>query len=171
MRQSDSSFRDLLPSRPRCRNLKMWFQAFEFAVSCTVAKYTLYCCCRTLSRTYILVHIRIYTNAFFRPFGIFFSSGCGYFLVLSVPWHAGSPPGPRARVWALAEVRGRCSGRSKSHVPSGRHSEHVEASRPLQTHVQVKIMSGGYNLISGILNVINVVRHYLLGDGKVFPRH
>ena len=24
---------------------------------------------------------------------------------------------------------------------------------------------------SGTLNVINVVRHYILGDGKVFPRH
>ena len=26
-------------------------------------------------------------------------------------------------------------------------------------------------MISGILNVINVFRHYILGDGKVFPRH
>ena len=26
-------------------------------------------------------------------------------------------------------------------------------------------------MISGILNVINVVRHYILGDGKVFSRH
>ena len=31
-----------------------------------------------------------------------------------------------------------CSGGSKSHVPSGRHSEHIEPSRPLQTRVQVK---------------------------------
>ena len=82
---------------------------------------------------------------------------------------ARSPPGPRARVWALAEVRGTCSGGSKSQVPSGRHSEHVEPSRPLKTHVQVKKMSGGYNVISGILNVINVIRPYLLGDGKFFP--
>ena len=37
--QSDSSFRDPLPSRPCRRNLKMWFQALEFAISCTVAKY------------------------------------------------------------------------------------------------------------------------------------
>ena len=27
------------------------------------------------------------------------------------------------------------------------------------------------HVISGILNVINVVRHYIPGDGKVFPRH
>ena len=31
-----------------------------------------------------------------------------------------------AQVWALAEVRGTCSGGSKSHVTTGRHSEHVE---------------------------------------------
>ena len=69
-------------------------------------------------------------NVFFWLFGFFFSSGCGSFLVLSAPWHAGSSPRPRAQVWALAEVRGTCSGGSKSHVPSGRHSEHVEPSRP-----------------------------------------
>ena len=27
------------------------------------------------------------------------------------------------------------------------------------------------HVISGILNDINVVRHYILGDGKLFPRH
>ena len=26
-------------------------------------------------------------------------------------------------------------------------------------------------VMSGILNVINVIRHYILGDGKVFPRN
>ena len=26
-------------------------------------------------------------------------------------------------------------------------------------------------MVSGILNVINAVRHYILGDGKVFARH
>ena len=54
----------------------------------------------------------------------FFSSGRGSFLVLSDPWHAGSPPGPLAQVWALAEVRGTCSGGSKWQVPTGRDSEH-----------------------------------------------
>ena len=43
MWRSDSSFRDLLPSRPRRRNSEIWFQALEFAVSCTVAKYIFYC--------------------------------------------------------------------------------------------------------------------------------
>ena len=50
----------------------------------------------------------------------------------------------------------------------GRHSEHVEPSRPRKTHVQVERMSGGYNVISGILNVTNVVRQYVVTE-KVFP--
>ena len=49
--QIDSSFRDLLPSRPRRRKLKMWFPALEFAVSRTVAKYIFHWC-RTRTRTY-----------------------------------------------------------------------------------------------------------------------
>ena len=49
--EATAVFRDLLPSRPRRRNLKMWFQALEFAVSCTVAKYIFYCR-RTRTRTY-----------------------------------------------------------------------------------------------------------------------
>ena len=108
---------------------------------------------------------------FFSTFGFFFSSGHGSFLVLSAPWTAGSPPEPRAQIWALVEVRGTCFGGSKSQVCLGKHSEDVEPSRPLKTHVQVKRMSGGYNVISGILNVTNVVRQYLLGDGKGFLRH
>ena len=71
--------------------------------------------------TYIL---HIYQHVFFWPFGIFSFSGRGSFHV----WHAGSPPRPRTQVWALAEVRGACSGGSKSHVRSGGDSEHVEPS-------------------------------------------
>ena len=41
----------------------------------------------------------------------------------------------------LAEIRGTCSGGSKSHVRSGRDSERVEPSRPLQIHAQVKRLS------------------------------
>ena len=87
-----------------------------------------------------LVHIY---KCVFWTFGFLFSSGRGSFLVLSAPWHAGSPPGPRTQVWALAEVRGTCCGGSKWHGRSGRDSEHVEPSRPLKTHVQVKRMSDG----------------------------
>ena len=116
----------------------------------------------------LLVHIY---KCVFWPFGIFSSSGRGSFLVFSPPSHAWSPPEPRTNVWALAEVRGTCSWGSKWQLRSGRDYQHVEPSRPLQTHLQVKRMSGGYNVISGILNVINIVRQDLLGDGNVFPRH
>ena len=56
----------------------------------------------------------------------------------------------------------------KWHVRSGRHSEHVEPSRPMQTHTyiihyeQVEKKSDGSHVISGILNVVNAVRHYLV---------
>ena len=92
---------------------------------------------------WLLPYILLCINVFFWHFGIFFSSGRGSFLVLSAPWHAGSPPGPRAQVWALAEVRGTCSGGSEWQVPSGSDSELVEPSRPRQTHEQVKRISGG----------------------------
>ena len=52
----------------------------------------------------------VYMKVCFWPFGIFLSSGRASFLVLSAPWHAGSSPGPRKQVWALAGVRGTCSG-------------------------------------------------------------
>ena len=74
----------------------------------------------------------------FWPFGIFLFSVHGSYLVLSALWHAESPPGPLTQVWALAEVRGTCSGGSKSHVYSGRDSEHVEPSRSLQTRTGLK---------------------------------
>ena len=90
-------------------------------------------------------------NVFFTTFGIFFSSGRGSFLVFSAPWHSGSPLGPNTQVWALAEVRGTCSGGSKWHVRSGRHSEHVKPSRCRQTHVQVKRMSDGMRIFFRIL--------------------
>ena len=81
----------------------------------------------------------------------FFSSGRGSSLVPWAPWHAGSQPGPRTQVWALAEVRGTYSGGSKWQAHSGRGSEHVQLSRPMQTHVQVQKMSGGYNVIYEIV--------------------
>ena len=50
-------------------------------------------------------------------------------------------PNATAQVWALAEVRGTRFGCSKSQLTAGRHSEHVEPSRPMQTYVQVEKMS------------------------------
>ena len=55
----------------------------------------------------------------------------------------GARPDTTAQVWALAEVRGMCSGGSKWQVPTGSDSEHVEPSRPMQIHVQVKRTSDG----------------------------
>ena len=72
-----------------------------------------------------------------------------------------------ARVWALAEIRGTWYGGSKSQVTTERHSEHVEPSRPMQTHVQDKKMSTA-RVISKILNVVNVVRRYLVME-RYFP--
>ena len=87
--------------------------------------------------------VLLYINVLFWPFGIFFSPVRMSFLVLSTPWPSGSPPRPRAHAWALAEVWGTCSGGPKWPVPSGKDSEHVEPSRPLQTHEQVHRMSAG----------------------------
>ena len=94
----------------------------------------------------------------FGPSAFFLYSGRGSFLVLSDPWHAGSPPEPRTQAWALAEVRGSCSGSSESHVPSGRHSQHVQPSRCMQTHVLNTLYINRLkkcpmsHLISGIMN-------------------
>ena len=101
----------------------------------------------------------------FVAFGIFFLFRPS-FVVLSAPWPAGSPPEHHG-----ASVG---SGRRPWHVLWGfkiasRHSEHVGPCRLLQTHVHVEECPTAH-VISGILNVVSVVRHYLLGDGKVFPR-
>ena len=53
----------------------------------------------------------------------------------------GAHPNTTAQVWTLAEVRGTFCGGAKSQVTTGRHSEHVEPSRSMQTHVQVKTLS------------------------------
>ena len=116
--------------------------------------------------------LNIHINVFFSLFGIFFSSSRGSFLVLLAPWHAGSPPGPRTQVWAPAEVRGTCSGGSKWQVRSGRDSEHVEPSRCMQTHVQVKRMSDGSCNVRRLTCDIwdlecRQCRQTLLSDGNV----
>ena len=110
-----------------------------------------------------------YIHVFLWPVGVCLSPGRGSFLVLSAPWHAGSPPGPRTQVWALAEVRGTCSGGSKSHVRSGRDSEYVEPSRPLQTHVQVERMSDVSCDIWDWVSSMSSDNTYC--DGIFFPRH
>ena len=106
---------------------------------------------------------------FFGTFAFFSLPAAGLFSCSRLRGTQGARRNTTAQVWALADVRGTCSGGSKSQVPTRRHSEHVGPSRPLQTHVQVKRICPTAHVISGILNVLNVVRHYLLGDGNFFP--
>ena len=76
-------------------------------------------------------------------------------------------------MWPLAEVRGTCSGGSKRQVIG----EGFRARRAIQAHanprtqylLHLTLKFPTSHLICGILNVINVVRHYMLGDEKVFP--
>ena len=64
---------------------------------------------------------------------------------------------PNTTAGPLAEARGTCSGGSMSQVTTGRHSEHVEPSRRMQTHAQVKKKFPAH-VISRILNVVNQCR-------------
>ena len=95
---------------------------------------------------------------FFLHIDILFSSSRGSFLVLSALGHAGSPPEHHGASVGLAEVRGTCSRGSKSPLTTKRNFEHVDPSRAMQTQVQVRKMPTAH-VISGILNVDNVVGH------------
>ena len=103
----------------------------------------------------------------FLHISIFFSSGRGSFLVLSALGHAGTPPEHHGASVGMAGVRRTCSWSSKSQVTTGRHFEHVEPSRPMPTHVQTKKCLTPH-VISRILNVVIVVRHYLAME-RYFP--
>ena len=80
---------------------------------------------------------------FFLHIGIFSLLAAGLFSCFRLRGTQGARPNTKVQVWAPAEVRGTCSGGPKSQVTTGRHSEHVEPSRPMQTHVKVKKMSDG----------------------------
>ena len=67
----------------------------------------------------------------------------GFFSCSLLRGRQGGRPDTTAQVWALAEVRGTCSGGSKCQVPTGSDTEHVEPSKPMRTHLQVKRMSDG----------------------------
>ena len=99
--------------------------------------------------------------------GVFSIPTAGLFSCSQLRGTQGARPTTTAQVWALAEVRGKCSGGSKSQVTTGRHSDHVELSRPMQTHVQVLKCPIAY-VLSRILDVVNVVRHYLVIE-RYFP--
>ena len=88
-------------------------------------------------RRYITMH-----KCVFLAHRHFFSSGAGRFSCFRLRGTQRACRNTTAQVWALADVRGTCSGGSKSQVSKRRHSEHVRPSRPLQTHVQARTMSG-----------------------------
>ena len=81
-----------------------------------------YCCTRYVEIKRFFLHI-----------GIFSLPAAGLFSCSRLQGTQGARPNTTAQVGALAEVRGTWSGGFKSQVPAGRHSEHVEPSRPMQT--------------------------------------
>ena len=85
------------------------------------------------------VHILLRTIFFFCTSTFFSLPAAGLFSCSRLRGTHGARLNTTAQVWGLAEVRGTCSGGSKSQVTTGRHSEHVEPSRPLHTHVLVQI--------------------------------
>ena len=111
-----------------------------------------YCCVTFVSLFINLHHPRDFTShtsrrgtlyyyvslRFFAHRHIFSLPAAGLFSCSRLRGTQGARPNITMQVWALAEVRGTCSGGSKSHVTTGRHSEHIEPFRPMQTHVQVK---------------------------------
>ena len=107
-------------------------------------------------------------HVFFLYIGIFFCfPAAGLFSWSRLRGTQGARPNTTAQMWGLVEVRRTCSGGSKSQVTTGRHSDHVELSRPMQTHVQVLKCPIAY-VLSRILDVVNVVRHYLVME-RYFP--
>ena len=113
----------------------------------------------------------MYKYIYFLPIGIFcFLPAADLFSCSRLRGTQGARPNTTAQVWALAEGHGMCCRGSELHVSTGRHSEHVEPSRPMQTHVHVKKCPTA-QVIPRILNVVNVVRYYLVIASRVFSRH
>ena len=83
----------------------------------------------------------MYINVFFHPSAFFSLLTAGLSSCSRHRGTQGGPPGPRTQVWSPAEVRATCSGGSKWHVCSGRHSEGVEPSKPMQTHVHSTLLA------------------------------
>ena len=108
-------------------------------------------------------------NVFFCTTAFFPLPAAGLFSCSRLRGTPGARSNTTAQVWALAEIRGTCAGGSKSQVTTGRHSEHEEPTRPMQTHVQVKKMSDGSFDIYDL--ECRQCRQTFLGDGKVFPQH
>ena len=90
------------------------------------------------------ISIPAFINVFFFTSAFFAFLSAGLFSCSRLLGTQGVRPDTTAQAWALVEVRGTFSWGSKSEnwqVTTGRHSEHVEPSRPMQTHVRVEKMS------------------------------
>ena len=88
----------------------------------------------------------------FSHIGSCFSSGRVFFSYSRLRGTQGVRPSTKAHVWGLAEVRGTCSGGSKSRKLASSHGEAFRARRAIQVHTthipctQVKKMSGGLRM-------------------------
>ena len=109
-------------------------------------------CCWRYTR---YVDITMYKCVFLH-IGIFSLLTAGLLSCSRLQGMQGARPNATAQVWALAEFRGTCPGSSKSQGTTGRHSEHVEPSRPMQTHVQVEKNVRRLMWYSRILSLVNV---------------
>ena len=88
----------------------------------------------------------------------FFLLAVGFFSHSRLRGTQGVHPNTTTQVWALTDVSGTCSGGSKSRnwqITTGRHFEHVEPSRPMQTHIQIKKISDGLRLSFRILLAVS----------------
>ena len=103
------------------------------------------------------------TNVFLWHIGIFSLPAEGLFSCSRLRGTQGSPPGHQGASFGPWPSRGTRSGSSKWQVPTGSDSEHVEPHpgpcKP--TYYRLKECPTAH-VISGILNVVNVVRHYLV---------
>ena len=122
----------------------------------------------SLQQTSGMKTLYICINGLFRPLGIFSLPAAGLPSCSRLRGTQGARPDPACTFgpWPRSVAP---AGGSKSHIPTGRHSEHVGPSRPLQTHVQVKRMSDGSCDIWDL--ECNQCCQTLLGEGKVFPRY
>ena len=102
---------------------------------------------------------------FFAHRHVFSLPAAGRFSCSRLRGTQGTRPNTTAQVWALSEVRGTCSRGSKSQVSTGRHSEHVERSRP-----PYRLKRGPTTHVISRMQKFSM-RHKVPGDGKVFTRH
>ena len=87
---------------------------------------------------YLYTHRYVKYERFFTSISIFCSSARGSFLLLSVTGHAGGPREHSVQVWALAKVRGTCSGGSKSRKRANNHGIAFRSARANQAHANPK---------------------------------